>query len=268
MAEARIQLARLVELDDHYAMMLQATIDKEEGRDEKAMALAEKVVNMEKDAYRDNPGLEYVKGRSWGIIAQLKSKKKDTDGAKQALEKAVLETDNPEAYLELALYHRQYGSPAYLFHLQKAAASGNQHAASALGSYYLSQAWHRQHSNRQPHTIVSRTKLLFSTQKYSLEELYRLGEEWLTVAVDCPDHGHHFTSVSQVNLALLLRRRGEYERGRELLGKAMQSGDFGRCVGPWARERWNGEEDDFAMSRGISKVWNEELKRSPQTKLP
>lgn len=262
-AEARRQLAKLVDLDDHYAMMLQAAIDAEEGRDEKAMELAEKVVNMPKDVSLQHAGFEYAQGRSWGLIASLKKKKNDTSGSNQALEKATLESDDPGAYLELALFHRQYGSPGYLFLLSKAAASGNSDAASALGAYYVSQAVNLQQSSGRYSDIISRIRLLFPGQKYSIEELYRLGEEWLTVAVDCAEPGHQFTNRSQVNLALLLRKKGEYEKGSELLGKAVQSGDFGRCVGPWVRERWNGEEDYLALSEGISKLWNEKIQTHP-----
>jgi len=39
-------------------MMLQAAIDAEEGRDEKAMELAEKVVNLPKDVSLQHAGLE------------------------------------------------------------------------------------------------------------------------------------------------------------------------------------------------------------------
>lgn len=262
-AEARRQLAKLVDLDDHYAMMLQAAIDAEEGRDEKAMELAEKVVNLPKDVSLQHAGLEYAQGRSWGLIASLKGKKNDTSGAYHALEKAALESDDAGAYLQLALFHRQHGSPGYLFLLQKAAASANSDAASTMGGYYVSQAINLQQSSGRYSNIVSRIRLLFPGQKYSIEELYRLGEEWLTVAVDCAEPGHQFTNWSQVNLALLLRKRGEYETGSELLGKAMQSGHFGRCVGPWVRERWNGEEDYLALSDGISKVWNEKNTNAP-----
>ena len=243
-------------------MMLQAETDLREGRDEKAMELSEKVVNMERDNYTDLQGLESARGRSLAIIAAVKRKNKDSEGAKQALEKAALENDEPGAYLELALFHRYPSDPDYLPYLLKAAASDNSDAASILGGYYITQAWNLQLIKRQYDIFVSRAKVPYSGLKYSLAELYRLSEEWLSVAVDRP--GPVYGNRSQVQLALLLRKRGEYEKGSALVGKAIESGDFGRCVGPWVIEHWTSEKDDVAMSQGIWEVWNESLRKLPQ----
>lgn len=255
LAGARLHLAKLVELEDPTAMMLQAAVDAREGRDEKAMKLSEKVINMETDKYAEMLGFNYARARSFDHIAMLKRKNKDFEGSKQALERAVLEHGEPAAYLDLALYHLPYGSPEYVHFLMKAAASGTVDAASAVGEYYLSKAWEVEQTRGASHDTGSRSRLPYSGPEYSLKELFRLSEEWLTVAVDDPGHGYTFTSRSQVNLALLLRKRGEHEKGRELIGKAMQSGDVGRCVGPWVLERWEGKEDWNTMVTGVRKTW-------------
>ena len=238
-------------MEDPTAMVLQAAVEAREGRDQKALEVCEKVINMEVENYAEMPGFDHARARAFDMFAMLKRKNRDTEGSKQALEKAVLEHDEPTAYLQLALYHRQYDSPEYLEFLMKAAASGSLDAASALGRYYIYHAWELQR------IAVSQGSQHYSGPKYSIEELYRLSEEWLTVAVDEPGHGDLFTSRSQVDLALLLRKKGEYEKGSELLDKAMLSGDYGRLVGPWVREHWKGTEDWGIMMTGAWKAWDE-----------
>ncbi|MCJ1244492.1 hypothetical protein MMC30_001690 [Trapelia coarctata] len=264
LAGARMHLAKLVELEDPTAMMLQAATYAREGQDEKAMKLCEKVIKMEPDRYAEMLGFDYARARCFDTLALLKRKNKDSEGSKQALERAVLEHDECVAYLELAMYHKPYGSPEYLQFLMKAAASGALDAASALGGYYLAQAWEVQQKGGEDDTTVSRSRLPYSGPKYSLKELYRLSEEWLAVAVDDPGHDHLFTSRSQVDLAILLRKRGEYEKGSVLLGKGMQSGDYGRCVGPWVMERWRGKDDWSTMMTGVWKIWDDNKDTLPK----
>ena len=243
----RAHLARLAAARNPAAMVLQAELLAAQGQAEKALQLAEAAVRQDGDAYTGAEAVGEATQRAWSTLAKLRRQRGDVKGARLALEQGALEHDDPWAYYYLANSYRAPAHPDYVAFMLKAAVSGIPDAAHKLGRYYLGLA---QPARAVPKgngpRATGRGGLAASfAVRHSEREKRVLALEWFAVSVEYP----RFRNVdeSRVFLALLLRGRGELEKGRKVLQGARASAVYGPNAVGWFAARWGGERDFLAV---------------------
>ncbi|MCJ1283918.1 hypothetical protein MMC26_003249 [Xylographa opegraphella] len=249
-AGARTHLLRLVEAGNPAAMVLQAELLAAQGRPRQALQLCEAAMLRDSGTYTGAEAVGATMSKGWSTLAKLRKRTGDTDGARVALEQGAREHHDPWAYYYLATAYRAPAHPDHERFLLRAAAAGISDAAHKLGRYYLGLG------SRSGGGAAGRLRPGPRAGPFaSLRERRLLASEWFALgAEDAQSRG---ADESQVLLALLLRGRGERDRGREVLLRARASAVYGPQAVPWLVERWYGPRDFLTgafLARGLESV--------------
>lgn len=214
------------------ALYYQGLLYAARGMDNHALQLYENSIQRDWHAYRDMSRVEDVKiqgGDIWTRISALRAKYRNQKSAKEAMIKAAIDYDDPNACFYLA--HNFLGplQENYEFYLSKAAASGHGRAAHELGMFYYrqSQALIPLTPRRRPVGTIFNAKLESAEKLPSsvVKDKQRLAQEWFAISAEAK------ILSSMIHLAVLVRGVGYAGLGMTWLRQA-QALDK---VGEWSK---------------------------------